>query len=107
LFEGYWNRQAELTPPVLTSNGARGVMIHAGFIPCGLPPTHAAAPRVPRRCDRFRQLGTAAGAIRTDIRPTDIGGALEGIAFTSAGAEHRKQAERLLDLTLDGLTVRP
>ncbi|MDH6513996.1 hypothetical protein M2163_009032 [Streptomyces sp. SAI-135] len=102
MFEGYWNRQAELTPPVLTSNGARGVMIHAGFIPCGLPPTHAAAPRVPRRCDRFRQLGTAAGAIRTDI-----GAALEGIAFTSAGAERRKQAERLLDLTLDGLTVRP
>ncbi|MEU6799342.1 hypothetical protein ABZ907_47305 [Nonomuraea wenchangensis] len=50
---------------------------------------------------------TAAGAIRTDIQPTDIGAALEGIALTSAGAEHRQQAERLLDLTLDGLTVRP
>ncbi|MET9959614.1 TetR/AcrR family transcriptional regulator [Streptomyces sp. NPDC006326] len=50
---------------------------------------------------------TAAGAIRTDIQPTDISAALEGIALTSAGAEHRRQAERLLDLTLDGLTVRP
>uniref|UniRef100_A0AAU2JJB8 TetR/AcrR family transcriptional regulator n=1 Tax=Streptomyces sp. NBC_00049 TaxID=2903617 RepID=A0AAU2JJB8_9ACTN len=49
----------------------------------------------------------AAGAIRTDIGPGDIGAALEGIALTSAGAEHRQQAERLLDLTLDGLTVRP
>ncbi|MDQ1036770.1 AcrR family transcriptional regulator [Streptomyces sp. V3I8] len=49
----------------------------------------------------------AAGTIRTDIRPADIGAALEGIALTSAGAEHRQQAERLLDLTLDGLTVRP
>ncbi|MFJ6759892.1 MULTISPECIES: TetR/AcrR family transcriptional regulator [unclassified Streptomyces] len=49
----------------------------------------------------------AAGTIRTDIRPTDIAAALEGIALTSAGAEHRKQAERLLDLTLDGLAVRP
>ncbi|MFF3677664.1 TetR/AcrR family transcriptional regulator [Streptomyces sp. NPDC002120] len=48
----------------------------------------------------------AAGAIRTDIRPTDVAAALEGIALTSAGAEHRQQAERLLDLTLDGLTVR-
>ncbi|MCH6162877.1 TetR/AcrR family transcriptional regulator [Streptomyces marispadix] len=50
---------------------------------------------------------TAAGAIRTDIQPTDFGAALEGIALTSAGAEHRQQAERLLALTLDGLTVRP
>ncbi|MCF3120196.1 TetR/AcrR family transcriptional regulator [Streptomyces arenae] len=50
---------------------------------------------------------TAAGAIRTDIRPTDISAALEGIALTSAGAEHQQQAERLLDLTLDGLTIRP
>ncbi|WP_342669016.1 hypothetical protein [Actinomadura oligospora] len=49
----------------------------------------------------------AAGVIRTDIRPTDLSAALEGIALTSAGAEHREQAERLLDLTLDGLTVRP
>jgi AcrR family transcriptional regulator len=47
----------------------------------------------------------AAGEIRTDIRPADIGAALEGIALTSAGAERRQQAERLLDLTLDGLTV--
>ncbi|MEV7543723.1 helix-turn-helix domain-containing protein [Streptomyces sp. NPDC089915] len=49
---------------------------------------------------------TAAGTIRTDIGPADLAAALEGIALTSAGAEHRRQAERLLDLTLDGLTVR-
>ncbi|MFD5617606.1 TetR/AcrR family transcriptional regulator [Streptomyces yangpuensis] len=48
----------------------------------------------------------ATGAIRTDIGPTDVAAALEGIALTSAGAEHRQQAERLLDLTLDGLAVR-
>lgn len=47
----------------------------------------------------------AAGLIRTDIHPADVSAALEGIALTSAGAEHRRQAERLLDLTLDGLTV--
>ncbi|MFG2723414.1 TetR/AcrR family transcriptional regulator [Streptomyces sp. NPDC048416] len=45
----------------------------------------------------------AAGTIRTDISPTDMAAALEGIALTSAGSEHRQQAERLLDLTLDGL----
>ncbi|WP_324617220.1 hypothetical protein [Streptomyces sp. NRRL F-2580] len=48
----------------------------------------------------------AAGAIRADIRPTDVAAVLEGIAPTSAGAEHRQQAEHLLDLTLDGPTVR-
>ncbi|MFI6764886.1 TetR/AcrR family transcriptional regulator [Streptomyces sp. NPDC050355] len=50
---------------------------------------------------------TAAGMIRTDISPTDIGAALEGIALTSAGPGQRQQAERLLDLTLDGLKTRP
>ncbi|WP_030394106.1 TetR/AcrR family transcriptional regulator [Kitasatospora purpeofusca] len=49
----------------------------------------------------------AAGAIRTDIGPADLAAALEGIALTSAGADRRPQAERLLDLTLDGLAVRP
>jgi AcrR family transcriptional regulator len=45
----------------------------------------------------------AAGAIRTDISPGDMGAALAGIALTSAKPEQREQAERLLDLTLDGL----
>ncbi|MCX4756175.1 TetR/AcrR family transcriptional regulator [Kitasatospora purpeofusca] len=49
----------------------------------------------------------AAGVIRTDIGPSDLAAALEGIALTSAGADRRPQAERLLDLTLDGLAVRP
>lgn len=48
----------------------------------------------------------AAGAIRTDISPTDMGAALEGIALTSASPEQRQRAERLLDLTLDGLKAR-
>lgn len=44
-----------------------------------------------------------AGAIRSDIGPTDMFAALAGIALTSAKPEQREQAERLLDLTLDGL----
>ncbi|AXK35972.1 TetR/AcrR family transcriptional regulator [Streptomyces armeniacus] len=47
-----------------------------------------------------------AGVIRTDISPADLGAALAGIALTSAEPGQREQAERLLDLTLDGLTVR-
>ncbi|MFE2743956.1 TetR/AcrR family transcriptional regulator [Streptomyces scopuliridis] len=49
------------------------------------------------------EAGTAAGEIRSDIRPTDMFAALAGIALTSAKPEQREQAERLLDLTLDGL----
>jgi AcrR family transcriptional regulator len=47
----------------------------------------------------------AAGTIRTDISPSDMGAALAGIALTSAKPEQREQAERLLDLTLDGLRL--
>ncbi|MER5727332.1 helix-turn-helix domain-containing protein [Streptomyces sp. NPDC002138] len=53
------------------------------------------------------EAGTAAGTIRPDISPTDLFAALSGIALTSAGPEQREQAERLLDLTLDGLRVMP
>ena len=45
----------------------------------------------------------AAGTIRSDISPADMFAALAGIALTSAKPEQRQQAERLLDLTLDGL----
>ncbi|MFG3256753.1 TetR/AcrR family transcriptional regulator [Streptomyces sp. NPDC048172] len=48
----------------------------------------------------------ADGAIRADIGPADLSAALAGIALTSARPDQREQAERLLDLTLDGLTVR-
>ncbi|MBD0741303.1 TetR/AcrR family transcriptional regulator [Streptomyces sp. CBMA152] len=48
--------------------------------------------------------GTAVGAFRSDIRPTDLFAALAGIALTSAHPDQRDQAERLLALTLDGLT---
>ena len=49
--------------------------------------------------------GPQTGAIRTDIGPIDLATALEGIAVTSAKPEQRARAERLLDLTLDGLRV--
>ncbi|MFG2650736.1 TetR/AcrR family transcriptional regulator [Streptomyces sp. NPDC048436] len=50
---------------------------------------------------------TAAGTIRSDISSTDMFAALAGIALTSARPEQRAQAERLLDLTLDGLRSTP
>ncbi|MFK8908733.1 TetR/AcrR family transcriptional regulator [Streptomyces sp. YS-3] len=53
------------------------------------------------------EAGRDAGVFRTDIRPTDLFAALAGIALTSAAPEQRDQAERLLDLVLDGLTRLP
>ncbi len=47
--------------------------------------------------------GVAAGEIRSDIRSTDMFAALAGIALTSSRPDQREQAERLLDLVLDGL----
>ncbi|MEU4225349.1 helix-turn-helix domain-containing protein [Nonomuraea sp. NPDC026600] len=49
----------------------------------------------------------AAGEIRSDISASDMFAALAGIALTSAEPEQREQAERLLDLTLDGLMRLP
>jgi AcrR family transcriptional regulator len=46
-----------------------------------------------------------AGTIRSDISATDMFAALTGIALASGKPEQREQAERLLDLTLDGLRV--
>ncbi|RKT09875.1 TetR family transcriptional regulator [Streptomyces sp. 1114.5] len=47
---------------------------------------------------------TATGSIRSDISPADMFAALTGIALASGKPEQREQAERLLDLTLDGLS---
>ncbi|WP_405804046.1 TetR/AcrR family transcriptional regulator [Streptomyces sp. NBC_00210] len=49
--------------------------------------------------------GVRAGTIRSDIGATDMFAALTGIALASGKPEQREQAERLLDLTLDGLST--
>ena len=53
------------------------------------------------------EAGRAAGELRGDVTAEDIAASLIGI-FTVAGkAEHRPQANRLLDLLMDGLRPRP
>jgi AcrR family transcriptional regulator len=47
--------------------------------------------------------GAKAGTIRSDITATDMFASLTGIALASGKPEQREQAERLLDLTMDGL----
>jgi AcrR family transcriptional regulator len=49
--------------------------------------------------------GVKAGTVRADIPATDIFAALTGVALASGKPDQREQAERLLDLTLDGLSA--
>ena len=49
--------------------------------------------------------GVADGTVRSDISATDMFAALTGIALASGKPDQREQAERILDLTFDGLTA--
>jgi AcrR family transcriptional regulator len=47
--------------------------------------------------------GAAAGAIRDDVQPEDVMASLSGISLAAGAPEQQEQAERLLDLLMDGL----
>lgn len=49
--------------------------------------------------------GIGAGTIRSDIGPDDMFAALTGVALSSGKPEQRERAERLLNLTMDGLST--
>ncbi|NUP53458.1 MAG: TetR/AcrR family transcriptional regulator [Catenulispora sp.] len=51
--------------------------------------------------------GATAGDIRTDITAEDVAAALLGLLAVSGKAEHNTQAQRLLDLLMDGLRAHP
>lgn len=51
--------------------------------------------------------GVRAGAVRSDISANDMFAALTGIALAAGKPDQRDQAERILDLTFDGLTAKP
>jgi AcrR family transcriptional regulator len=53
--------------------------------------------------DSLLSSGADAGTVRSDITAADMFAALTGIALASGKPDQREQAERLLDLTLDGL----
>ncbi len=53
----------------------------------------------------LKQAGVGAGTIRSDVSEADMLASLTGIALTSSKPEQREQAERLLDLVLDGLST--
>jgi AcrR family transcriptional regulator len=47
--------------------------------------------------------GAAAGTIRDDVQPEDVMASLSGISLAAGAPEQQEQAERLLDLLMDGL----
>jgi hypothetical protein len=52
------------------------------------------------------RAGAAAGTLRSDVEPVDVFASLAGIALTAGEQAQRDQADRLLDLLMDGLRYR-
>ena len=57
-----------------------------------------------RAIEQFRLAGITQGVVRGDVPAPDILMILAGITLVAGGAHQRVQAERLLDLLMDGLT---
>ncbi|GIJ37182.1 TetR family transcriptional regulator [Micromonospora andamanensis] len=55
---------------------------------------------------RLLTAGAAAGTIRPDVDPGDVLVGLSGVSLAAGGREQRDQAQRLLDLLMDGLRYR-
>ena len=51
--------------------------------------------------------GVAAGSLRADVKPNDVLAALSGVSMAAGDPAQRDQADRLLDLLVDGLRYRP
>jgi hypothetical protein len=54
--------------------------------------------------EELRLAGIAQGVIREDVPSTDILMALAGVTLVAGAVHQRMQAERLLDLLMDGIT---
>nr|BFD86680.1 TetR/AcrR family transcriptional regulator [Streptomyces sp. Xyl84] len=54
--------------------------------------------------EEFRLAAVGQGAVREDVSASDILMALAGVTLAAGDAHQRAQAERLLDLLMDGIT---
>lgn len=54
--------------------------------------------------EEFRRAGITQGVIRQDVPSRDILTALAGVTLVAGTSHQREQAERLLDLLMDGVT---
>ncbi|MBA6440200.1 MULTISPECIES: TetR/AcrR family transcriptional regulator [Streptomyces] len=76
-----------------------------GVVASGVNPYAQSHEMIQDALARLMDAAVAAGVIRSDISATDMFAALTGIALASGKPEQREQADRLLDLTLDGLSA--
>ncbi|MEU8871296.1 TetR family transcriptional regulator [Streptomyces javensis] len=76
-----------------------------GVVASGVNPYAQSHELIQDALSRLMDAAVAAGVIRSDIDATDMFAALTGIALASGKPEQREQADRLLDLTLDGLSA--
>ncbi|MGA6154049.1 TetR/AcrR family transcriptional regulator [Stenotrophomonas sp. NPDC087984] len=76
-----------------------------GVVVSGVNPYAQSHEMIQDALSRLMDAAVTAGVIRSDISATDMFAALTGIALASGKPEQREQADRLLDLTLDGLSV--
>ncbi|BBJ46513.1 TetR family transcriptional regulator [Streptomyces antimycoticus] len=78
-----------------------------GVVASGVNPYAQSHELIQDALSRLMDAAVTAGVIRSDISATDMFAALTGIALASGKPEQREQADRLLDLTLDGLSADP
>ncbi|GAA0569156.1 MULTISPECIES: TetR/AcrR family transcriptional regulator [Streptomyces] len=78
-----------------------------GVVASGVNPYAQSHELIQDALSRLMGAAVTAGVIRSDISATDMFAALTGIALASGKPEQREQADRLLDLTLDGLSAGP
>jgi AcrR family transcriptional regulator len=55
---------------------------------------------------RMLDAGAAAGTLRDDVEPEDVLSSIVGVFLTTGATEQRPQADRMLDLLMDGLRPR-
>ncbi|GAA0669412.1 TetR/AcrR family transcriptional regulator [Streptomyces samsunensis] len=76
-----------------------------GVVASGVNPYAQSHEMIQDALSLLMDAAVTAGVIRSDISATDMFAALTGIALASGKPEQREQADRLLDLTLDGLSA--
>ncbi|NEW69363.1 TetR/AcrR family transcriptional regulator [Streptomyces rhizosphaericus] len=76
-----------------------------GVVASGVNPYAQSHEMIQDALARLMDAAVTAGVIRSDISATDMFAALTGIALASGKPEQRERADRLLDLTLDGLSA--
>jgi AcrR family transcriptional regulator len=89
----------------MTTKRGMGDALRA-LIASGGDPFSESRTRMTAAIAKLLAAGAAAGTVRQDVSPDDVLVSLSGVTLTTADAEHRDQAGRVLDLLMDGLRSR-